>query len=113
MIYAVSEQEYERLWIEFNEKYNLPHGDCLYLFETYARDYRRRFIKCYTDKVLHFGTTVISRGEGGHAVLKRHLGASTGDLKLVVDGISLLLTNQQHNYLIAYEEAKIRYPSDL
>lgn len=63
--------------------------------------------------MLHFETTTTSRGEGGHAVLKRHLGASTRDLKLVVDGINLLLTNQHHDYLLAHEEAKIRYPNDL
>lgn len=34
---------------------------------------RRRFIKAYTNQVLHFGTTVTSRGEGGHAQFKRHL----------------------------------------
>ena len=112
VVYAISEREYERVWIDFNENNNLSHGECLdYLFETYVRDYRRRFIKCYTNKVLDFETTVTSRGEGGHVVLKRHLGVSSGDLKLVVDAINLLLINQHHNYLIAYEEAKIRYPT--
>lgn len=33
VIYAVSLQEYERIWIKFNETYNLTHEDCLdYLF---------------------------------------------------------------------------------
>ena len=61
----------------------------------------------------HFETTTTSRGEGGHAVLKRQLGTPNGDLKAVVDGVALLLTNELHNHLIAINSAKDRYPTDL
>ena len=63
--------------------------------------------------MLHFDTTTTSRGEGSHAVLKRQLGSSTGDLKTVVDGINLLLINELHNYLITFNEARDRLPMDL
>lgn len=53
-----------------------------YIYNTYLDLYRRCFVRCYTDKVLHFETTVTSRGESGHALLKRHLGTSTGELNL-------------------------------
>lgn len=36
-----------------------------------------------------------------------------GDLKYVVDRISILLTNERHDYLIAFEEDKGRLPLDL
>jgi uncharacterized membrane protein YgcG len=58
---------------------------------------------------MHFGITVTSRGEGAHAVLKRNLVTSTGDLKIVVDNLNLLLINQRHDYLIEFENAKVRY----
>ena len=63
--------------------------------------------------MLHFDTTVTSKGEGGHAVLKRQLNSSTGDLKTVVNGINMLLINQHHNYLIAIDETRIRFSTDL
>ena len=75
--------------------------------------YKRRFVKCFTDQVLHFGTTSTSKGEGAHAVLKRNLITSTEDLKTVVENLDLMLINQRHDYLIAAEEAKVRYPMDL
>lgn len=65
-----------------NETYNLTHPKSMdYLYETYIRDFRRCFVKCYTNEVLHFNTTVTSRDEGAYAILKRQLGTSTGNLK--------------------------------
>ena len=72
-----------------------------------------KFVKCFTDRVLHFNTTTTFREEGGHATLKRHLGTSTGDLKTVVDDIELLLNNQYHNYKLNLDETKMRYPFEL
>lgn len=83
-----------------------------YLTVTYI-SFRHRFVKCFTNRLLHFETTSTSRGESGYAALKKQLGSSNGDLKAVVDGISLLLTNELHNYLIAINSAKDRYPTDL
>ena len=59
-----------------------------YLATTYIT-HVQHFVRCFTNRVLHFDTTTTSRGEGGHAVIKRQLGTSTGGLKTVVDGISL------------------------
>lgn len=70
--------------------------------------YRRQFVKCYINQVLHFDTTTTSRAEGGHAILKRQLGSSHGDLKIVVNAISLLLTNELHDHILAVNEAKMR-----
>ncbi len=82
----------------FVDRYNLNHDECInYLYDTYIRNYRRRFIKCYTNQVLHFDTTVTSRGEDEHAVLKRQLESSIDDLKTVMNEINLLLINEHHN----------------
>lgn len=78
-----------------------------YILSTYITNYRQRFVNCYTRKVLHFGTTTTSRGEGGHAAVKRQIGSSTGDLKIVVDGLALMLMNEYQNYLIKINQAKI------
>ena len=41
--------------------------------------WKEKVIKCYTDKLCHFGNTTTSRAERGHAKIKRHLNKiSTG-----------------------------------
>jgi hypothetical protein len=113
-MYAESEKEYKQMWDQFVDRYNLTHDKCInYLYDIYIRDFRRRFIKCYTNQVLHFDTTVTSRGERAHAVLKRQLESSTNDLKTVVDNINLLLINEQKNYEIDIAEARMRYSIEL
>ena len=80
VVYAASRVDYESAWQGMNDTYYLTHRECLdYLRETYIMSFHRRFVKFQTDQVLHFGTTTTSRGEGGHAALKRHLGVSTGN----------------------------------
>lgn len=113
-MYAFTETEFERAWDFLIEKYNLSQGDCIeYLQTTYIQHHKRRFVKFFTDRILHVGTTSTSRGEGAHAVLKRQLVVSTDDLKTVVDNLNLLLSNQRHDHLIAFEKAKMRYPKNL
>ncbi len=79
-----------------------------YLLITYITNYRQRFVKCYNNKMLHFDITVSSRDERKHAVLKRHLDSSIDDLKTMIDEINFLLMNEYHNYLLKFEEAKMR-----
>jgi hypothetical protein len=84
-----------------NDKYNLSHEDCMiYLYEIYIRDFRRRFVRCYINKILHFETTMTSRSENEHAMLKRQLREFIDDLKNVVKIISLILINQFHNHFL-------------
>lgn len=44
---------------------------------------RQKWAKCYTNKILHFDNITISRGEGGHRVVKEKLQYSIGDLHTV------------------------------
>ncbi len=114
IMYASSEREYREVWDRFFSKYNLFHEDCIeYLTEIYIEHYRRRFIKCYTDQVLHFETTMTSRSENEHSQLKRHLESSTEDLKIVIDSIKLLLINQIQNYHLQLNDVRLRYSAHL
>ncbi len=68
-MYAAFEQEYNQLWNQFVERYNLTQEKCIdYLYDTYIKDYRQRFIKCYINKVLHFDITMTSRDEKKHVL---------------------------------------------
>ncbi len=84
-----------------------------YLYNTYIRDYRRRFVKCYTNKVLHFDTTMTSRGEKAHAVLKKQLETSIENLKTMMNDINLMLINEQHNHATDLADARMRYSTEL
>ncbi len=110
MMYASSEHEYRDLWDKFVNRYNLSHSDCInYLYDTYIMSYRRRFIKCYTNQMLHFDITITSRDEDAHAILKRQLDKFTNDLKTIVNEINLLLINELQNYRIDLNDDKMRY----
>ncbi len=84
-----------------------------YLYDIYIRNYRHRFVKCYINQILHFDIIVTSRDEKAHAMLKRQLESFTENLKTVMNEINLLLINEQHNYLIDINDAKLRYLIEL
>jgi hypothetical protein len=48
--------------------------------------------------------------EGAHSTVKTYLQVSTGDLKMVYDNISLLLTNQHIAYNAEVATNKVRMP---
>ncbi len=110
MMYANSEVEYNTAWNFLNEKYNSSHSECIeYLWEIYILHYRRRFVKCFIDKIMHFDIIVTSKEENAHTMLKRNLITFIDDLKIMMNNLNLLLINQRHDYLIEFENAKIRY----
>ena len=107
-MYAFSDENYEKVWKTLQEKYITESQLCSYLLNEWLEPHKEKFITCYINKFLHFRNNATSRSEGGHRTLKRNLKFSTGDLKTVVDAIELLLTNQRHDYLNAFEIAKTR-----
>ena len=93
-MYVFSREIYERAWDLLKDIYDSSHPEViLYLSETWIRSHKSKFVKFYTDKILHFGNNFTSRSEGGHAVLKRSLSFSTGDLKKMINCIELMLMN--------------------
>jgi HJR/Mrr/RecB family endonuclease len=59
--------------------------------------------------MLHFDTTMTSRDEDSHAILKQQLSKSTDDLKTIVNDINLMLINELQNYRIALDDDRMRY----
>lgn len=77
VIYADSESIFNEKWEQFCHEYNGENADLIeYLITTYI-SFRHRFIKCYINRLLHFETTTTSRGESGHATLKKAAGIVT------------------------------------
>ncbi len=114
VMYVFSESEYRDLWNKFVNRYNLSHFDCInYLYDIYIMNYRRRFIKCYINQMLHFDITMTSRDEDSHAILKRQLSKFTDDLKTIMNDINFMLINKLQNYRIDLNDDRMRYLIEL
>jgi hypothetical protein len=112
VIYASSEAKFWKLWKRFFIKYSFKRNCVQYLVFIYIANCRH-FAKCFIDKILHFETTSTSRDEDEHVVLKKQLSFSFDDLKIVIDEINLLLTNELHDYLLKLKDNKIRFSMHL
>ena len=111
IMYAKTEAEYEDQWIDLQQIYGVTHEQATsYLKLDLLLNYKKKFVRCWTDRKLHFGNHATSRGEGSNATLKRELGSSVGDLKSVVDNLELMLMNQCHDYIGAIQMAQTRLP---
>ena len=94
VMYAETVKEYEDQWSELNSIYRISHWQSMnYINDKLIRFYKKKFVKCWTDRFRHFNNHATSRSEGSHARLKSVLLSSTGDLKTVVDQLDLLLIN--------------------
>lgn len=85
-----------------------------YLHKASTGPWRQEFIKCYTNMVLHLGTTTTSRRESANRALKVALNFTfTGDLLHVVDALKLLLKNYILDWEGLVSDAKNRLPHQL
>ena len=84
-----------------------------YVFKTWLTPWRKKIIKCYTNRYLHLDTTVSSRGEGAHRQIKAQLASSAGDLFLVFESIELLLKNVLADWEGKLAKAKNTVPHQL
>ena len=57
--------------------------------------HKKKFICAWTNKVKHFGHSVTSRVEGGHAMIMKWISVSTGDLAKVQNRLSMACENQK------------------
>jgi hypothetical protein len=114
IMYVSFDQEYKQLWNKFVDRYNLTSDKCIdYLYDIYIKNYRRRFVKCYTNQMLHFDTIVTSWDENKHVVFKRRLRSLMNDLKIMMNDINLIFVNEHHNYLIEMKKTRMRYSIEL
>ncbi|KAA6413218.1 MAG: hypothetical protein FRX48_02962 [Lasallia pustulata] len=95
IIHSKSAEAYDTAWGSFQDKWNEKFDQLVwYLDDTWLRQWKTRFVRAWTDRVIHFNTLVTSRAEGSHAVQKQALGTSSGDLLQVLDDIKLILAGQ-------------------
>jgi len=80
LVQSRTEEEYG---LRRRELYMLSSVEAAYIDDVWLDIWKRRIVRCWTDKVVHFGVQATSRVEGYHATLKSWLGTSKGDLLLI------------------------------
>ena len=114
VVYANTSEIFDSTWSKLQNDYIVEYLDVVdYLNDTWIRPFVRQLVRFHTNKVRHFFTSTTSRSEGANRVLKQQLGFSTGDLKLVVENIEVLLMNQRKEHAVRIDSAKMRVPFDL
>ena len=92
LIYSTTENDYNARLSEFGKQYQTSPA-LRYVKETWLI-HKEKFIVAWTQQYLHLGNSATSRVEGSHAFLKKHIGASTGDMLIVFERISQALQTQ-------------------
>ena len=118
VVFAETEAEYYTLWARMRATYSqdgrfddYDHSNLIqYINTTWIRDHKERFVKCFTNRYLHFSTVTTSRAESSNSRLKRALQSSTGDLMTVIHTVETVIMNQYRNYQTDMEVAKVRVP---
>ena len=70
--------------------------------------YKKKFVKCWTNRKLHFNNHATSQSRNSYAMLKRELNIFIDDLKVIVDSLKLLLINQRYDYIEVVQLVKTR-----
>jgi hypothetical protein len=86
IFYVKTENDYQSLLVLFVDKWatDATAKDCVaYIQNTWLYEWADALLPCFTNKFLHFGVTTTSRAEGAHALIKKALKVSTGNLHQV------------------------------
>ncbi|CAG8728664.1 3049_t:CDS:2, partial [Cetraspora pellucida] len=75
-ISQVTEDEFDVKWRNFCFTYDNKSDVIAYIEETWML-WKERFVKAWTDKIFHLGTTVTSCIESSHSTIKAYLQTST------------------------------------
>ena len=113
IINAKSEAEYHQAIEHMQIAYGSSHPAQVTYLEGILQDHSHQLVAYKVDVVLHLGMKVTSRGEMSHGKLKRNLRVSNGDVKTVVDKITLMLKAQVHEQQVAIEREKIYKPIEI
>ncbi|CAG8566317.1 15593_t:CDS:1 [Cetraspora pellucida] len=110
IIGSVTEQEFMDRWNRFIECYKNKPNILNYIQETWI-SYKEHFIFSWTNCHLHLSNKETSRVEGAHAVFKKCLQSSMGDLEFVYRKIVLQVESQirEIRVMISSERMKIHH----
>lgn len=108
LIYSTTENDYNSRLSEFEKRYQTSPS-LRYVKEIWLI-HKEKFIVAWTQQCLHLGNSATSRVEGSHALLKKHIGASTGDMLIVFERISQALQTQHATLEYDFRRDQIERP---
>ena len=100
---------FEAAWKKFQTKFSFNQKKSINYIEETWLVHKEKFVQAYVDKHMHLGSRATSRIEGAHAILKRWLEVSTGDLYIIYGKIKLMLEYQNSEFQkkLTYQKSKI------
>ena len=105
IINSESEAKFNEYWAGVCEQYRGPIA--CYLRSTWF-PHKERFVRAWADRYLHLGNRATSRVEGAHAMIKKYLQVSIGDLHTVHAKMLLALNNQHVELVASFASERIR-----
>lgn len=110
IVNAKTEETMWEQWRQFKRTYNGPFTESIEYIRTHwmHHDIKRRFLNCFTSQFFHANQTTTSRNEGAHAILKKELKTSLGDLLYVVQRFETVLKSQLQDIKLEKENNQYR-----
>jgi hypothetical protein len=107
-ISATTEAEWDNRWDVFCDKYREDYLTVIDYITDEIIPLKRKIVRCYTDRYMHWGTRVSSRVESGHRILKNELGTNRGTLLDVIEKFGNLLRRLYQEICIAQEQESMK-----
>ena len=108
LINSTTESDYNASLSAFEKQYQTSPA-LRYVKETWLI-HKEKFIVAWTQQYLHLGNSATSRVEGSHGFLKKHIGASTGDMLIVFERILQALQTQHATLEYDFRRDQIERP---
>lgn len=109
VMWSLDRQQFNEAWQALQDRWEDQFPEEVQYLRNQWLNYRQRLIlRFWTNQVRHYGTTVTSRAEGQHAVLKKALKVSTGDLLQVLERIQLKLDRDLAKYAKELSDAMMK-----
>src|SRR4051812_1550452 len=103
---AYSEEDYTEKLVHFRSLCGSIRTFCHYVESTILDKVREKVVCAWTNRVRHLGCTTTNRVESAHAVFKRWLGDSKGDLCRGWDTVNQMLDNQHNEIQTSFGRSK-------
>jgi hypothetical protein len=108
-ISALTETKWELRWNAFCDKYSEDYPIMIdYMTDEVIGPFKRKIVRYYTDRYIHWGVRVSSRVKAGYKNLKTELGIYRGSLLDVIEKFGNLLRRTYREICIAQKQESIK-----
>ncbi|XP_012828264.1 PREDICTED: uncharacterized protein LOC105949507 [Erythranthe guttata] len=105
LVESETEEEYECNYSEIVSLYGQYQKLITYINETWLI-YKERFVKCWTNNIVHFGNTTTNRVESAHRASKRWIQTSTGAMDTVQNALDAQVDLQINELKVENESSR-------